>query len=87
MMPTVAPAGMCSVMSDRAFFWAAALYLKLTFSKSMAPFPMVSTGWSALARSGCSVSTSRIRRALARERVIWRKTPENIITELSTCST
>ena len=35
MMPTVAPAGMCSVMSDRALFCAAALYLKLTPSKSI----------------------------------------------------
>ena len=87
MMPTVAPAGMWSVMSERAFFSALALYLKLTWSKSIWPSGMVSTGAAAFARSGVSVRTSRMRRALASERDICRKTPENIMTELSTCKT
>ena len=86
-MPTVAPAWMCNVMSDSAFFCAAALYLKLTFSKSTCPFGTVCTGLAALARSGCSVSTSRMRRALASERVICKNAPENIMTEFSTCKT
>ena len=86
-MPTVAPAGMWSVMSDSALFSAAALYLKLTFSKSSWPLATTVSGAAALARSGFSVSTSRMRRALASERDICRNTPENIITEFSTCST
>ena len=43
-MPTVAPAGMWSVMSDSALFSAAALYLKLTFSKSSWPLATTVSG-------------------------------------------
>ena len=51
-MPTVAPAGMCSVTCERASLAAAALYLKLTSAKSMLPSATAATGSAGVASAG-----------------------------------
>ena len=86
-MPTVCPGSMARSMSARAYSAASGWYLKETCSNRTPPSAISVTGWAGLSSSTFSSSTAAMRWALARERVIRRKTFEIIIREFITCST
>ena len=79
-MPTVAPEGMCRLMSRRFQPSAVGWYLKYTWSKSICPFSTARpASASSLVISGCSSSTSTMRRAQAMDRVSIIITMDTII--------
>ena len=78
-MPTVAPEGMWRSMSSRALRSALAEYLKLTWSKSTAPFGTSRSGEAGSLRSVSVSRTSAIRLAEAEAIVTITKIIESII--------
>ena len=60
-MPTVIPEDIERSISERAFFFALAEYLKLTLSKAIEPSFTSVTGFSGFLMAGISRSTSSIR--------------------------
>ena len=87
MMPTVSPARMSKVTSERMYSLASWEYLNQTWSKETAPC----STWMSLASSsvisGTSSMTSMILVAEARDLVSMRKTLEIIIREFKICMT
>ena len=85
--PTVEPAGRWRVTSESTSFWAEALYLKPTWSKSTEPSGTSVRACSGEEMAGFSSSTSRTRRMDVRARAMRRNTLEIIIREFMICRT
>ena len=81
------PAGRWRVTSESTSFWAEALYLKPTWSKSTEPSGTSVRACSGEVMAGFSSSTSRTRRMDVRARAMRRNTLEIIIREFMICRT